>query len=610
MAKKSTTGGPRPHRRTQDDVRRRNEYMSRAEKERMWQRRALIATAIAVGVSLVILARAIILQEVIVPNQAITTVNGTDVKTNDFEDRVRLQRWNYAQQAINQYYQQVQFGGDSQQAQTSLNSAITQLESATIFGGQVLEQMEREILIEDEAERRGIEVDSAEVDQMVDEFMASGFPDIALTPGPDTTLTSTPTLTPTPLVSPTPRPSDTPEPTLEPADDAVVEDEDGAEVTDGDAEQQPADDSDLGDDDAGDEDVDGAEPDSAPVDGEEAEADDETLDDAAPDADMEEPESGEQVSDDDDDADDVDGDAEPQPADADNDTDGEDPDPDVQASDDDDDEGDETEAGTEAEDDVEAAPEDETSGDEAQDAETTLATTPTLTPIPSPSPTPEPAIVRATLDAAAGEYYDVTTDGAGIDRDVVRDVFYAQALQDAVIADMRAELPTAIPQVNARHILIAFFPEGQNQQGLDPTEEQKDAARERADQVIAALQNGESFAVLARTFSDDPGSGANGGELDWADPENYVPEFKDAVNGATPGEIVGPIETEFGFHIIQVLAKDDARPLTAQELDQRSQQAFSEWLESAYNEADIDRRDDWVDRVPDRPSVSTLFEGF
>jgi hypothetical protein len=73
-----------------------------------------------------------------------------------------------------------------------------------------------------------------------------------------------------------------------------------------------------------------------------------------------------------------------------------------------------------------------------------------------------------------------------------------------------------------------------------------------AEDILAQLEEGADFAELAIERSTDPGSGPNGGDLGCAPSVRYVPEFAEAVDNATPGEVVGPVETQFGFHVIVV----------------------------------------------------------
>lgn len=96
-------------------------------------------------------------------------------------------------------------------------------------------------------------------------------------------------------------------------------------------------------------------------------------------------------------------------------------------------------------------------------------------------------------------------------------------------------------QRRARHILVAVGKGGNDQ-----------AAATKAASVRERLEKGEDFATLARQFSDDTGSAANGGELGWAGKGTFVGPFEEALFAASPGEITQPIRTEFGYHIIQL----------------------------------------------------------
>jgi peptidyl-prolyl cis-trans isomerase D len=92
-----------------------------------------------------------------------------------------------------------------------------------------------------------------------------------------------------------------------------------------------------------------------------------------------------------------------------------------------------------------------------------------------------------------------------------------------------------------RHVLI------QVGEGQDDA-----AARKKADEVLAKANSGEDFAALAKTSSDDTGSAQNGGDLGWAERGYFVPEFADALFAMKPGEIRGPVKTQFGYHVIKL----------------------------------------------------------
>jgi peptidyl-prolyl cis-trans isomerase D len=92
----------------------------------------------------------------------------------------------------------------------------------------------------------------------------------------------------------------------------------------------------------------------------------------------------------------------------------------------------------------------------------------------------------------------------------------------------------------ARHILI------QAEGGDDA------AARKKAEDVLAQARSGKDFAALAKEFSQDPGSAAQGGDLGWSDRTAFVAPFADALFAMQVGEVRGPVKTEFGYHVIRL----------------------------------------------------------
>jgi parvulin-like peptidyl-prolyl isomerase len=119
----------------------------------------------------------------------------------------------------------------------------------------------------------------------------------------------------------------------------------------------------------------------------------------------------------------------------------------------------------------------------------------------------------------------------------------------------------AVPEgVRARHILVAFNKE-------KPTADEKAAARKKAEDLLKQARDKKTdFGVLAQANSDDPGSKARGGDLGPFPRGSMVKPFEDAAFGAKAGEIVGPIETSFGYHIIRVDEKFAPRTLPLEEV--------------------------------------------
>jgi peptidyl-prolyl cis-trans isomerase C len=139
-------------------------------------------------------------------------------------------------------------------------------------------------------------------------------------------------------------------------------------------------------------------------------------------------------------------------------------------------------------------------------------------------------------------------------------------------ADIKAEYDKFVAanggkEFKARHILV----------------EKEDEAKK----IIADLKKGQKFEEMAKKQSKDPGSGANGGDLDWATPSSYVPEFSQALLKLKKGETTAaPVKSQFGWHVIRVddirdaqLPKlDEVRPQIAQQLQQQKLAQFQENL--------------------------------
>ena len=103
------------------------------------------------------------------------------------------------------------------------------------------------------------------------------------------------------------------------------------------------------------------------------------------------------------------------------------------------------------------------------------------------------------------------------------------------------------PVVRARHILI---------RAPEDDEDARALAREAIDDAKDRIEAGEPFEALAREVSDD-GSAARGGDLGWFGRDAMVEPFAEAAFGAEPGALVGPVETEYGVHLIEVVDRAD-----------------------------------------------------
>ena len=122
-------------------------------------------------------------------------------------------------------------------------------------------------------------------------------------------------------------------------------------------------------------------------------------------------------------------------------------------------------------------------------------------------------------------------------------------------------------EYRARHILV----------------EKEDEAKA----IIASLKKGGKFDEIAKKQSKDPGSGANGGDLDWANAASYVPEFSTALVKLNKGQTTdAPVKSQFGWHVIrlddvreaQLPKLEEVKPQIAQQLQQQKLGKFQEDL--------------------------------
>lgn len=125
-------------------------------------------------------------------------------------------------------------------------------------------------------------------------------------------------------------------------------------------------------------------------------------------------------------------------------------------------------------------------------------------------------------------------------------------------------------RAHLRHILVGVKP--------GTAEADKEKARDKAEDLLERIQDGEDFAKLAAENSDDPGSKMRGGDLSWISRGQTVPPFEKAAFALTkPDELSGVVESQFGFHIIQLVEREaasavpfeEARPRITEMLQQK-----------------------------------------
>jgi peptidyl-prolyl cis-trans isomerase D len=108
------------------------------------------------------------------------------------------------------------------------------------------------------------------------------------------------------------------------------------------------------------------------------------------------------------------------------------------------------------------------------------------------------------------------------------------------------EKKTEDVSIRARHILLNL-PAGGNEAEV----------MKKAKDLIARAKKGEDFATLAKMYSQEPGAANSGGDLGWFGKGRMVKPFEDAAMKGKPGEIIGPVKTQFGIHVIKIEGRDN-----------------------------------------------------
>ena len=215
-----------------------------------------------------------------------------------------------------------------------------------------------------------------------------------------------------------------------------------------------------------------------------------------------------------------------------------------------------------------------------------ITSTPTSTPAAAtPTFVPEAATATSTpytLEGFNQRYADEVENfkASGISESTLRKLFESDLLRRKLRDALTADVAPTEEQVWARHILV----NDDRSLGI----------------VRSLLAAGWDFAEVAKKYSQDTGSGVNGGDLGWFGRGAMVAEFENAAFSQAIGEIGEPVQSQFGYHIIQVLGHQEI-PIDASQLEQKRDTAFTEWLAKAREEATIVINEDWPKRVPEIP---------
>lgn len=152
-----------------------------------------------------------------------------------------------------------------------------------------------------------------------------------------------------------------------------------------------------------------------------------------------------------------------------------------------------------------------------------------------------------------------------------------------LFADYQKNNPVTDAEIQAEYDKFVAANAGKEYKASHILVEKEDEAKA----IIASLKKGGKFEDIAKKQSKDPGSGARGGDLDWASPSSYVPEFTEALVKLEKGKTTQtPVKSQFGWHVIrlddvreaQLPKLDEVKPQVAQQLQQQKLMKFQEDL--------------------------------
>ena len=210
--------------------------------------------------------------------------------------------------------------------------------------------------------------------------------------------------------------------------------------------------------------------------------------------------------------------------------------------------------------------------------------TPTLAATPTAGPTATP-FTEEMFQTELNEYLE-NLESINVSEKHMRSYLYQYLMRIKVQEALNEQIPTEQEQVWARHILVATESEAQ--------------------EVIDRLESGEKWPVIAAEVSLDTSNKDNGGDLGWFSDGQMVADFSDAAFALDIGQISAPVETQFGWHVIQLVDRA-VLPLSASDLQLKQNLEFQQWLADAKENIPYKINDVYRDLTPADPSLYDLF---
>jgi parvulin-like peptidyl-prolyl isomerase len=227
----------------------------------------------------------------------------------------------------------------------------------------------------------------------------------------------------------------------------------------------------------------------------------------------------------------------------------------------------------------ESAPPEEEEIQEQESTETTTGDAETSaeeTPVPTATPYTEELF----KENFQGYLNDIKL--VGISEDGLRKYIHSFLLNQKVRAEIVKDVSEIVEQVWARHILVGSLAE--------------------AEIVLTRLDGGEDWAAIAAEVSLDTSNKDQGGDLGWFPRGRMVTAFEEAAFKMEIGAISEPVETQFGWHVIQVIGHDTLS-LSAGDYQNEQEAVYREWLNDIRENSDIVINDVWKEIVPSQPVI-------
>jgi hypothetical protein len=232
----------------------------------------------------------------------------------------------------------------------------------------------------------------------------------------------------------------------------------------------------------------------------------------------------------------------------------------------------------------------------AQEAILKYAVSPSATPaatqeLPQATATPLPADAEQLPTATPyteelykqnyQEYVAIMAD-INISEENLRTYMYHYLLDQKVLSEITKDVTRDQEQVWARHILVKTQAE--------------------AIIVLDRLNKGDEWSAIAADVSLDTSNKDEGGDLGWFSRGRMVKEFEDAAFGLEEGELSDPVETQFGWHILQIVGQ---KTFPVSEVDYQTFQetAYTEWFNKIKESAEININDVYKDLIPSEPII-------